>query len=489
MTHAGEKKQQRGQFFTVNNRVQELMARLLLNKPVGDSESLRAFEPSAGAGHLVKVLEDSAVPYPIDAVELDDTISPVCETDITHQDFFTFAEDKEGEYSAIIGNPPYVGWNKVEESVHITAAAVKSRYSDKANLYHLFIDRCIDLLTDGGEMVLIIPKEWLYTTSASVLRQKISDTGCLSHLVDCGEEKLFPDASVPALVIIRFVKGGDINDPTLSADSLEQALQGNYEQKKILSSGSRWMLVEKNLAEAAESDYVKLSDVFSVKVGMVSGADGVFRVSDDIIAEHKLEEETIRHYLTTKGVERFIDLYGYASFDAVPENTRNYLLGFKEKLMERGIRRFDESNWWEYGAVRNRGAMETMSTWISVDARTRRTHPFTVRREPMLFSGGTLGIYPKHPSTDVEKYAEFFNSEDFKKILRALFIMNGNKVSMQPATLHDALIPDFRDPEHRGAVPEPSAPKRQSRGPSKKHAQKSTKGSAEESKGESLWGL
>lgn len=443
MTEQKERKQQRGQFFTVDTRVQKLMSELLLND-AQTTEPMTAFEPSAGAGHLIKVLEDSAKEYAIDAVELDETIAAVCDAEIVNQDFFLFANGKEERYDVIIGNPPYVGWGKVEESVHTTAASVKSRYSDKANLYHLFIDRCIDLLKDKGEMVLIIPKEWLYTTSASVLRQKISDTGSLSHLIDCGEEKLFPDASVPALVIIRFVKGGDINVTTQVADSLDQALAGDYTEKKILSSGSRWMLVEEHLAETAQSEYVKLSDIFSVKVGMVSGADGIYRVNDAIIAEHGLEPESIREYLTTKGIEKFIDLYHYKSFEDAPENVRTFLLQHKEKLIGRGIRSFDESNWWEYGAVRNRKAMETLSSWISVEARTRKSAPFTVRNTPMLFSGGTLGLYPHDPSTDVEKYAEFFNSDDFKEILRALFIMNGNKASMQPATLHDALIPDYR---------------------------------------------
>lgn len=437
-------KQQRGQFFTVDPRVQKLMGSLLLKKEFGE-EPLTALEPSAGTGDLVKVLEQIDKDYSIDAVELDSNLTKVCETSIVYQDFFAFANGKSEKYDVILGNPPYVSWKKVEASTHFTAAGIKARYSDKTNLYHLFIDRCIDLLAPEGEMVLIIPKEWLYTTSASPLREKISEKGAITHYIDCGEEKLFPDADVPALVIIRFVKNGNIDKTVLTALSLNEALSDNYIDKKIVSAGSRWIIIDEKQSKKAEN-YIKLSDVFSVKVGIVSGADPIYRANEDKINNKNLEAETIKKYITTKGEEDFIDVNDYDNFNDIPENTRKYLLENKGSLINRGIKKFNENNWWHYGAIRNKKAMENENNWISVEARTRRLSPFVVQTKPALYSGGILGLYPieKTPIDIVEKYAVFFNSDDFKEILRGMFIMSNNKASMQPATLHDALIPDFR---------------------------------------------
>ena len=62
------------------------------------------------------------------------------------------------------------------------------------------------MLQDDGELIFIVPKEWLYNTSAQFLRDYLCENGDFTHFIDCGEEKLFDDADVPALCIFRYQK-------------------------------------------------------------------------------------------------------------------------------------------------------------------------------------------------------------------------------------------------------------------------------------------
>lgn len=150
-------KERRGQFFTASANVQEAMASLLTHAP----SSSRCLEPSAGAGDLVSTLERHGY-ADIDAIEFDPSIETICRTGIEHGSFFRYARGKEGRYDIIFGNPPYVAWKNLEDSQKTDPDVIEIKdrgYSDKCNFYLLFIDRCIDLLPDGGELVLIVPKE------------------------------------------------------------------------------------------------------------------------------------------------------------------------------------------------------------------------------------------------------------------------------------------------------------------------------------------
>lgn len=425
-------KQQRGQFFTTSPSVQRVMLSLV------DHADGRFLEPSAGAGHLVKALEQACPSAVIDAVELDDNIPAVCRTRITNADFFAFADASTAGYDVVFGNPPYVSWKAMEESSKLSSIAVKAGYSEKTNLYHLFIDRCIDLLADNGEMVLIVPKEWLYASSAAPLRKKISESGHISHIVDCGEEKLFTDANVPALLIFRFVKTERTADMRVSyASDLTGAMTGEWEKKELVDKNSRWLLLHEELARKV-STWGRLGDVMSVKVGMVTGLDKVFRVS----GTEDFEEGTVATYLTTKGIERFIDVNHIDNWNDMPPRTAAYLLAHKEQLLARRITVFSETNWWKYGAVRNRRAMDSSAKRIYAYARTRSQSPFFAgSAEAVYYSGGVLGLFARSKNVDPHDYLDALNSAEFREVLEAMFLATGNKMSLQPATLEDAPFP------------------------------------------------
>ena len=427
-------KEQRGQFFTTSPMVQKVMLDLLQPKKG------KVLEPSAGAGHLVKALEECSDEFDIDAVELDETIPPVCATPITKQDFFAFSDETDEKYAHIFGNPPYVAWKNMEDASKVSAKDVKAAYSDKTNLYHLFIDRCIDLLDENGQMVLIVPKEWLYTSSAAPLRKKVLEQGRITHIVDCGEEKLFTDAHVPALLIFRFVKTSTVStDTTVQfAANLNEAHKGTWEPRVLVNKNSRWLLLHKELAEKV-ANWGVLGDVFSVKVGMITGLDSVFRVSNP----DDFEPSAVRRYITTKGTEYFIDVNHCSEWSDVPPKTAAYLLAHKPSLIGRRISPFNESNWWKYGAIRNKPAMDSTDKRLYGFCKTRSVTPFFKMDDNDYYSGGILGLFAKNSDVDMDKALEVLNSADFREVMEAMFLATGNKVSLQPATLEDAPFPTY----------------------------------------------
>lgn len=429
-----ETKAQRGQFFTVNNRVHQVMLNLIQT-----DQTEKVLEPSSGEGHLVLALENSGF-TDITSVEYDPELAVISESQPLRASFFDFAAETENLYSCIFGNPPYVSWKglEAEQTSNPNLVSVKKDYSDKVNLYYLFMDKCIDLLTDSGEMIFIVPKEWLYTTSAAPLRVKMLETGSITHIVDCGEEKLFPDADVPAIVIFRYQKGVKSRG-TSYAISLDNAVAGVWDERVIEETGDRLIFLDPNSAGIIEGWGV-LDDLLSVKVGIVSGADPIFRITDPSL----YESEGVKQYLTTKGLQWFIDVNHVAHEDLLPPKVKSYLLTHKKKLISRRIAKFDENNWWKYGAIRNKDAMLTSADRFYALVKTRSETPFFIFDDAVLYSGGILGVFVKDALPEgvtVQQVVELFNSSMYRDLLTSMQLTTGNKLSLQPSTLATLPIP------------------------------------------------
>jgi adenine-specific DNA-methyltransferase len=423
-----ETKAQRGQFFTVNDRVQKVMLDLIQTDKKGS-----ILEPSAGEGHLVVALENAGY-TDITSVEFDPDLEAISTTKPVRASFFDFAATRDIDYSCIFGNPPYVAWKSLEkkQTENPNLTAVKKDYSDKANLYYLFMDKCIDVLTADGEMIFIVPKEWLYTSSAAPLRVKMLEQGSITHVVDCGEEKLFPDADVPAIVIFRYQKGLK-SRKTSYATSLDNAVVAAWEERVIEETGDRLIFLDSETVSLIEGWGV-LDDFMSVKVGIVSGADPIFRVENPSL----YETEGLVQYLTTKGLEWFIDVNHVASEDELPPKIKSFLLSHKQKLISRRISKFDENNWWKYGAIRNRDAMVSDADRFYSFVKTRSGEPFFASPNVVFYSGGVMGVFVKDElpeGVEIEDVVELLNSDIYRKLFVSMQLTTGNKLSLQPSTL------------------------------------------------------
>ncbi|MCJ1675674.1 Eco57I restriction-modification methylase domain-containing protein [Rathayibacter sp. VKM Ac-2929] len=110
-------------------------------------------------------------------------------------------------FSAIIGNPPYVRIQVMAE--HLTEQLEylqdpRSKYeSPKANnfdLYQVFIERALQLLSPNGRLGLIVPHRFTNHLSASGVRKALSKR--LERLVHFSEQQVFPGRLTYVAIII-----------------------------------------------------------------------------------------------------------------------------------------------------------------------------------------------------------------------------------------------------------------------------------------------
>jgi adenine-specific DNA-methyltransferase len=413
-------KKKRGQFFTTKNRVLDALIGLIEN----DGTIL---EPSAGEGHIVKHIENK-LHKEVFCVELDEekVSNKICNSEIEVNNFFSYLKNC-GKFNTVIGNPPFVKLKNVEEE---TINLLPEKIPSNGNLYYFFIKYCASILEDNGELIFIVPKEWLFNVSSKFVRDYFCDNGNFTHFIDCGEEKLFEDADVPALCIFRYEKGyqGKIR----YYKTLDNYYSNEFELKTVLYS---------NTIVFTNNNYVgnKICDYFDVKVGLVTGAEKIFKVFND----NELPEEHLIDIVgTDRNLNRYLFLDDFKNFDELPQNVKNFLLNNKKKLIERKIKKFDETNWWHYGALRNITTMNSNRKRIYGLMKTRENEIFWVGNQFEYFGGGLVGLFVKDGiDIDLENVARYLNSDEFKLIMKESNMYSNNKVTITPSVLSNLPFP------------------------------------------------
>ncbi len=110
---------------------------------------------------------------------------------------------KEGGFDVVIGNPPYLlmqPQNTPQELLNY----IKNKFAVaqyKVDTYHLFFERAISLLKEGGYFGFITPNTYLMNIYINNLRKYILDNCKILQIIIIPQE-VFPDASVDTAITI-----------------------------------------------------------------------------------------------------------------------------------------------------------------------------------------------------------------------------------------------------------------------------------------------
>ena len=351
-----------GQYFTKNEILREKVFEFILNNPTNILES------SIGQGHLVDFVLKKNPHITFDMYEIDpkiELLDSIEKDKVVYCDFIT--QKIEKKYSTIIGNPPYIR-------------------TKTGNLYIDFTEKCYDLLNNGGELIFIVPSDFFKLTSASKLLSKMLNNGTFSHIFHPHNEKMFENANID-VIVFRYLKD-------------------HLAEKKVLYNEELLYIKNKNGLITFESeeacDYVAFEEYFNVYVGLVSGKEEVYK-NDKLGNISVLNGEN--------KLEKYIYIEKYPSEN---EEINNYLVMHKKILIERKIRKFNEKNWFEWGAPRNINSIRENigKECIYIHNLTRKTIVAFVGKVA-YFGGSLLMLIPKK-TCNLDNIVSYMNSNKFK---------------------------------------------------------------------------
>lgn len=356
-------KKELGQFFTISEPLQQFVFDHVQHK------SSRLLEPSFGAGHLLRKFKEYDQNYPITCYELDEKVEHVISFNehqtVVYGDFMR--QSITDKFMTIIGNPPYVK-------------------QKTGNLYIQFIERCYSYLDDQGEMIFIVPSDFIKLTRAASIIGTMTQHGGFTDFWFPHDEKLFEGASID-VVVFRYQKG-----------VMNRATRVNG--KEMFCHVHKGIITFRD----TETTGLPFDSLFHVYVGLVSGKDDVYRVpfgNMDILND---KERTDKYIFADK-------------FPTGDGPIDSHLLAHKTELLKRKIKTFSETNWFEWGAPRNISSIRTHwgQPCIYLKNMTRNKEVAFVG-QVQYFGGSLLCLVPKDGViVDLQEIVQHIHSPDFQK--------------------------------------------------------------------------
>jgi adenine-specific DNA-methyltransferase len=198
---------------------------------------------------------------------------------------------------------------------------------------------------------------------------------------------MFENASID-VIVFRYCKN----------NSLEKIVM--YNDKLLYITNNNGLIT---FTEDEKENSISFSDYFHIYVGFVSGKEDVFK-------NNELGTMTV---LNGKNkVEKYICISTFPS--SVPA-INEHLLKHKEVLISRKIKKFDENNWYQWGAMRNVSSIlqHVGKDCIYIYNLTRNTNVAFVDKV-QYFGGSLIMLVPKR-SCDLSCIVSYLNSHEFKR--------------------------------------------------------------------------
>ena len=352
-----------GQYFTKDDGLKNKVWELVKNKP----EVI--LEPSVGQGDLIQIIYNNNNKIQFDMYEIDNKIKMLDDIPdpqkVIYEDFIEV--DIKKKYKTIIGNPPFVR-------------------TPTGNLYIDFIEKCYNLLENKGELIFIIPSDFFKLTCASKLLNNMISQGTFTHIYHPHNEKLFENASID-VIVFRYCKD----------NTLEKQVVYNNEQLYIINNDGLITFNKNN-----NINNVSFKDCFDIYVGLVTGKESVYKNKEHGNIELLNGENKRDKYI-------FIE-----EFPSTNEKINKYLLSYKDELMSRKIKKFNEKNWFEWGAPRNiKTIKENFGKECIYIYNLTRHKNIAFKGKVNYFGGGLIIIIPKK-KINLDNIISYLNRDDFK---------------------------------------------------------------------------
>ena len=255
-------------------------------------------------------------------------------------------------------------------------------------MYIDFIDKCLSLLTKDGELVFVLPADFFRLTGTMPVLTRMCEVGAFTDIHWGESENLFEGATID-VAVVRFQKGRRAKGRCTEFPSGEKRFYRMDGGKFEFYSG-------------APSAGTRLGDIATVHVGLVSGREAIFKRDTPSSINILVGENERDRYLMPQGLG-----------DPV---VKEFLLPRKNDLMARRIRKFDESNWFEWGALRNLKLMKDRAGTKCVYIRclTRSSRP-AFAGEVEMFGSSLICVVPRGPSAGhLPLLVDFLNSSAFR---------------------------------------------------------------------------
>jgi len=186
-----------------------------------------------------------------------------------------FGEKKSFDF--IVGNPPYIRIQHLDEK---TRAYIQSNYAlceaGSTDIYVAFFELAMSLLSEKGTCGYITPNTYLFTATASGLREYFRANKLIIQLVNYGAIQLFDDATTYSAITI-FGSTQRKHFTFRKAESIDKFRSVQIPFSDLPSAGGSWKLDGGNgVIQSNPAGSLPLGDICDIRVGLATLCDKAY---------------------------------------------------------------------------------------------------------------------------------------------------------------------------------------------------------------------
>jgi len=185
------------------------------------------------------------------------------------QDFLTDGMLDAGTFEYIVGNPPYVPIEGLDEDEKARYKAAFDTATGRFDLYLLFFERALNLLADDGVLSFVTPEKFEYVDTATPLRRLLtSDYVRVEEIEHIPEDAFTGLITFPCVTTIRRIRN---NEETVVK------LRDGSTHTTSLPGGDSWASSIRDADLGDMQTGAVLGDITKrISPGLATGADKVF---------------------------------------------------------------------------------------------------------------------------------------------------------------------------------------------------------------------
>lgn len=277
-------------------------------------------EPSCGDGAFLAAIQQEGIPTlkTITACELNveetgkartrtKLHASILNTDFLH--WYLFEAQDGVSFDAVVGNPPFIRYQYLPEQQQFLAekifAQLRLPFTKHTNAWVPFALASIRLLRPGGRIAMVIPSEIFHIPHAQSLRRYLAEQ--CSRILILDPEEIWFDDTLQGTVLLLAEKKHAASEkgkgvaviPVVSRAILYTNPEQHFQNAAYINGiaiDGKWMPVFLSAGERAllaqlrtRPDVKKFSEIASVDVGIVTGANKFFLVPDSTVEEFALQ--------------------------------------------------------------------------------------------------------------------------------------------------------------------------------------------------------
>ena len=370
------------------------LAEMMVKLFSGNKQIKNVLEPSCGDGVFLDAMNNTDIIDQFDtitAIEIEDDEAIKVQNRyeskknirVTNQDFFDYYEEYSYEkFDLILGNPPYIRYQYLEEEQRALLSDILTSQGMKANklinAWVGFMVACVNMLSNQGKIAFVIPAEILQVVYAEDLRLFLSNNLSKISIITF-EELVFSDIEQEVVVfigekgeeekgirIIELNNLDDLKDFDINSNGFQKLQHVHEKWTKYFTTDKENELV----SEIRNNNlFQKLSDCALINVGITTGNNKYFSVDKNTVEKYELES-VVRPLIgrsshansifftqddwmenVNSGKAAYLIDFPETPYDKYPEKHREYIELGEEKKENKGYKCSIRDRWYRIPSI------------------------------------------------------------------------------------------------------------------------------------------